>query len=82
MTRNYIKAMIRQYFDDEKMNEDLNDADFYEELGLDSLSFVQLMIFCEEKFGYKFDFSKMDFENNRTINNISETIYLGVTDHE
>ena len=68
MTINNIKIGIRQFIvDNHTKRVDIYDADIYDDIGLDSLGFVQLIIFCEDTFGYKFDIEEMDFEKLRTI---------------
>ena len=83
MTINYIRNKIQQFFaENHNTTNDIFDADIYDDLGLDSLGFVQLIVFCEDTFGYKFDIEEMDFEKLRTINSISETIFKGVDSNE
>ena len=83
MTLDYIKSIIRQFFTTNNIeSETIYEMDIYNDLDMDSLGFVQLIIFCEDMFGYKFDISDMDFDILRTINSISETIYKGVQANE
>ncbi len=83
MTLDYIKRIIKLFFTTNNIgSEAIFDLDIYNDLDMDSLGFVQLIVFCEDRFGYKFDISDMDFDNLRTINSISETIYKGVQSNE
>ncbi len=83
MTLDYIKRIIKLFFTTNNIgSEAIFDLDIYNDLDMDSLGFVQLIVFCEDTFGYKFDISDMDFDNLRTINSISETIYKGVQSNE
>ena len=83
MTINNIKIGIRQFLvDNHTKRVDIYDADIYDDIGLDSLGFVQLIIFCEDTFGYKFDIEEKEKEKLRTINSISETIFKGVDSNE
>lgn len=57
---------------DEKLNND--NCDLKEELGFDSLLFVELVVEIEEAFGFEFDVNAIDMKNLRYLGELKEIV--------
>ncbi len=42
--------------------------------GVDSVSLVEIIIYCEEEFGFEFDYSELDLSNFKSINTLADVI--------
>jgi D-alanine--poly(phosphoribitol) ligase subunit 2 len=55
------------------------DTDLFEAGALDSLAFVDLLLYMEQEFGIKVSFDDLELDNFRSINKIAE--FLANRDH-
>lgn len=50
------------------------DASLSDVYGMDSISLVEVIIYCEEEFGFEFDYAELDLSNFENINTLASVI--------
>jgi len=53
-----------------------------DEYDIDSLTMVEIIMFCEEQYGFEFNLDELDLNNFGTIDNICNSIYTKITGSE
>ncbi len=75
--REMVRRIVREIISserDENKEEIIEDAQILNEAGLDSLSFVKLLVALEDELDIEFDYDYLVLDNFKTINNIVESI--------
>ena len=70
-----IKEKIREFIYNKNKNLKIDDNDnIFQQKILDSLAFVELVVFIENNFGFQFEDEELIIENFKSINTISNVV--------
>lgn len=71
-----LEELILYLKENNYLNENVVDvnANLTDEYGIDSLTIVDIIVFCEEKFDVEFDFLDLDLNNFSTLSRIEFTV--------
>lgn len=74
--KDVIKSVCRMEKESGYIDELLNDdkCDLIDELGFDSLLFVELIVSIEDEFGIEFDMNNLDINKLRHMNELKEIV--------
>ncbi|BBB89573.1 MAG TPA: phosphopantetheine-binding protein [Methylomusa anaerophila] len=73
ITNKIVKYLIQKDIIHNFYNVNL-DASLSNEYGVDSLGFVDIIIYCEEEFEFEFDYIELDLSNFENINSLVNLI--------
>lgn len=80
--RDRVMDLLRENVDDPSMLEQCGPDDDLSSLGINSLTFIKLVIATEMEFGVSWDDEDLDFRNFSTINQIMNYISLNQNEEE
>ncbi len=69
-TRERIINVIEKLVEDENIKERLNQEDNLAQLGMNSVSFIKLVVSLEEEFSFEFDDEDLDYKKFTTLTSL------------
>lgn len=73
-TKNRIANIIINIFEETEIVDDLFLINLVEDLGMDSLTYIELIVSLEDEFNIEFSMDELDIEKLKTIDSIAKIV--------